>query len=102
MYRNSAASSAFQTVDQRIPERIVSKTISNSNLSRKSSRAHDIEWPGIKAGCRSSNVCQISVPCDELSVSAGRYFEARYIIKIHVQTKGGEVELELPITVVHV
>ena len=101
-YRNSAACSAFQTVDQRIPERVVSKTISISSLSGKSNSGDDIDWTGIKAGCRSFNVCQISVPCDELSVSAGRYFDTRYVIKIFVHTKGGEVELELPITVVHV
>lgn len=59
-------------------------------------------WKGIKAGCRETIVCQISVPANELTVSAGRFFESRYVIKVLVRTKGGDVQIELPITLIHV
>ena len=102
-YKNSAASSAFHTVDHRIPEKVISKTISNSVLIAKSGRNGESEWSGVKAGTRGGNTVQLFVPCGQLSVSAGRYFDARYVIKVSVGcARGGEVQLELPITVIHV
>lgn len=67
---------------------------------------------GIKSGTRDTVVCQIQVPSDELSVSAGRYckkcllncyvdsiVETKYFINVSVGCKTGEVVVELPITV---
>lgn len=101
-YKNAAASSAFQSVDQRVPERIVTRTISTNALTVKSDRCDNPDWKGVAAGARETVVCQVSVPANQLSISAGRYFGVRYVINVVVCTKGGDVQLELPITIVHI
>lgn len=102
LFKNAAASSAFQAVDQRVPGKVITKTVCTNALVLKSDKADSLDWTGIKAGNRGTAGCQISVPAGELSVSAGRYFEASYVIQVHVYTKGGHAQLELPITIIHV
>lgn len=101
-FKNAAASSSFQSVDQRLPEKTWTKIVSSNTLTVKSEKSDNPEWKGIRAGSRDTVVCQIYVPADQLSVSAGRYFESRYLINVLVCTKGGDVQLELPITIIHV
>lgn len=101
-FKNAAASSAFQAVDQRVPDKVITKTVCTNSLAVHSDKSDSQEWSGIKAGNRGTAGCQISVPSGELSVSAGRYFEASYVIQVHVCTKGGHAQLELPITIIHV
>ena len=66
LYKLAAASSAFQAVDERVPEKIVRKSISVNAMSEK-------EWKGVKTGHRDTVTCQIFVPAEQLSVTAGRY-----------------------------
>lgn len=101
-YKSAAACSAFQSLDRRVPARLASKSVASNVLKIESEKSDNAEWRGIRAGSRETLVCQIGVPADELSISAGRYFETRYMIRIMVCTKGGDVDLELPITIVHV
>lgn len=101
-YKNAAASSAFQSVDMRLPEKTLTKTVSSNTLTIKSDKCDNPDWKGIKAGSRETVVCQIQVPGDQLSVSAGRYFDVRYMIVVLICTKGGEAQVELPISIIHV
>lgn len=72
-YENAAASSAFQSVDQRVPERISKKSVSTNTMTIKSEKSDNPEWQGIKSGCRETVVCQIFVPAGQLSIQAGRF-----------------------------
>ncbi|ORY82147.1 hypothetical protein BCR37DRAFT_37436 [Protomyces lactucae-debilis] len=101
-FKNSAATAGFQSVDCRVPERTLTKTISSNATSIKSDKSNNAYWKGVKHGGRDTIQCQIHVPADELSIQAGRFFETRYFIHVSVVTSGGGISVELPITIVHI
>ena len=100
-YKAAAASAAHQAVAGRVPDKIVSQVVASDVLERKSDKSDDKGWKGIDARSRSTVLRRIDIPTAELSISAGRYFETRYVLHIAAQTGGGKTTIELPVTIVN-